>query len=59
VKALPLIIAAWKFWIPQRVITFAFIPERFYILFGNICSFAWNVFLVLKLQTVGKQGGEL
>ena len=37
------VMASWYFWIPQRYITFNFIPPSLHMPFGTLCAFFWNV----------------
>jgi hypothetical protein len=50
IKILPMAVAvSWIFWIPQRWITFTYIPPHFHQVFGTICSFFWNLILAYLL----------
>lgn len=40
---------SWIFWIPQRYITFKYVPPVFQQVFGTICSFFWNLILAYLL----------
>ena len=50
IKILPMaVMVSWLFWIPQRWITFTYIPPHFHQIFGTICSFFWNLILAYLL----------
>ena len=42
--------SSWLFWIPQRYYSLTYVAPVYQLLFGNICSFAWNIILALILK---------
>lgn len=45
------ITSSWKFWIPQRAFSLKFIPPHLQLIFGNICSFFWNIIFSIILNS--------
>ena len=41
----PTLIANWKFWIPVNVGTYGFVPPEFRILYTNVASLLWTIYL--------------
>lgn len=43
--------SAWLFWIPQRYFTLNYVPAMYQLVFGNICSFVWNIVFSLIMSS--------
>lgn len=40
-----LLIVNWSVWIPSMAFMFAFVPNKFQVLFSNCIGFGWNAYL--------------
>jgi Mpv17 / PMP22 family len=40
-----LIVSGWKLWIPSMAVNFSVVPLKYQVLFSNVVSLFWNVFL--------------
>jgi ligand-binding sensor protein len=40
-----LIVSGWKLWIPSMGINFSIVPLKYQVLFSNVVSLVWNVYL--------------
>jgi hypothetical protein len=50
------ITSSWKFWIPQRAFSLTFIPPHLQLVFGNVCSFFWNIIFAMILSSTKSKG---
>ena len=39
------LVANWGIWVPAQIINFAFVPEKYMVLFSNLVGFVWNAYL--------------
>ena len=42
---IPLLIANWKVWTVPQFVNVNFVPQKFRVLFANMVSLVWNVYL--------------
>jgi len=51
----PVVLSAWRFWPFVNVLSFAFVPVEFRVLYANIMSFFWTGYLSLVNQRKAMQ----
>jgi hypothetical protein len=43
--------SAWLFWIPQRYFSLNYVPGMYQLVFGNLCSYVWNILFSMIMSS--------
>ena len=50
-----LLVANWSYWIPAVSINFKFVPLKYQVLYANVLSLIWNMYLSFSTDQVSKK----